>query len=83
MRSHMALTLTASLILCVGSANRLHAQAQIPAGKPETQASPITEHEASYFTVSGGAQWPVGGPVQDQYQTGAGIAASFRKGLIA
>jgi outer membrane protein W len=83
MRSHIALTLAASLVLVVGSANILRAQSQTPAGKPQTIASPVTVHEASYFTVSGGALWPAGGPVQDTYQPGVGVAASFRKGLIA
>jgi hypothetical protein len=38
--------------------------------------------EHDYFTLSGGWSWPVGGPVQDTYESGLTLAASFRVGVI-
>jgi outer membrane protein W len=73
MRSHIALIFTVLLVLFVGSASPLYAQ--------ERSLPEATVHESSYFTLSGGWSWPVGGPVQDSYQSGFGLAASFRKGL--
>ncbi len=39
------------------------------------------EEKPQYFTVSGGWSWPVGGPVEESYETGFTLAASFRTGL--
>lgn len=37
--------------------------------------------EKDYFTLSGGWQWPVGGPVKDSYEPGFTLAGSFRAGV--
>jgi len=43
---------------------------------------PVCAEEPQYFTLSGGWMWPVGGPAQNQYQSGPTLAASFRTGLL-
>lgn len=68
MRPHVVLALT-MLLLFVGSVSPLFAQ--------ETESVQPTQ----YFTVSGGWDWPVGGPMQDTYEAGPTLAASFRSAL--
>jgi hypothetical protein len=41
----------------------------------------VHAQETDYFTVSGGWSWPVGGPVQDNYQSGFTGGAAFRAAL--
>jgi len=88
MRFRVALLITASFLFFVGSAHSLHAQVDSTATRASTPAQTTSTttksaaHEPSYFTVSGGWAWPVGGPVEDQYQSGLMLAASFRKGLL-
>ena len=44
---------------------------------------PAHAAEAGYFTLSGGWSWPVGGAVQDAYQSGFTLGASVREGVAA
>lgn len=46
-------------------------------------ALPLRAEERGYFTVSGGWSWPVGGPVEESYQPGFTLAASFRAGMFS
>lgn len=79
MASRTALVFTA-VILCVMSASSLYAQAtDSTATKTTTPSEPA--RVSRYFTVSGGWSWPAGGPVEDSYQDGYMVAASFMKGL--
>jgi hypothetical protein len=61
------------LLLVVGSARVAFAQ--------ETVAPKDSTVESSYFTVSGGWSWPVGGPVEESYEPGFTVGAAFRKGM--
>ena len=45
-------------------------------------ASTLHAEEVDYFTLSGGWSWPVGGPVQDSYESGLTLGASFRVGVV-
>ncbi len=74
MRSHAGLVLITILIL-VGSSRTLHAEGSV--------ASRDTIPESNFFTVSVGESWPVGGPVEDSYEAGLTVGASFRKGLMS
>lgn len=89
MRSHVAraFTFTALLLFFVGSARSLYAQGTAApkdttatTSKPATTSKTVAE-EPSYFTVSGGYSWPVAGPVENTYQAGFTMGASFRKGV--
>lgn len=89
MRSHVARVFMFSvlLLLFVGSARFAYAQGAT-ASKDSTAATsePATTsktagEEASYFTVSGGWSWPVGGPVENTYQAGFTMGAAFRKAV--
>jgi len=46
-------------------------------------AHPLYAEEVDYFTLSGGWSWPVGGPVEESYEPGLTLGASFRKGMAA
>lgn len=46
-------------------------------------ALPLHAEEADYFTVSGGWSWPVGGAVEQSYESGLTMGASFRKSMAA
>ena len=46
-------------------------------------ARPLQAEETDYFTVSGGWSWPVGGPVEESYEAGLTVGASFRKGMAS
>jgi hypothetical protein len=45
-------------------------------------ASPLRAQDSDYFTVSGGWSWPAGGPVEESYQSGLTLGASFRAELM-
>ncbi len=89
MRSHIARVsmFTALLLLFVGSSRLVYAQGAT-ASKDSTAATskPATSttagDEASYFTVSAGYSWPVGGPVENTYQAGLTMGAAFRKAVV-
>jgi hypothetical protein len=66
MRNHYAPLFAVLLLLLIVPAG-LHAQ--------------DVDEEYDFFTVSAGWSWPMGGPVQDQYESGLTLAASFRAGL--
>ena len=88
MRSHLARLLTVSLLLCAGSAHSAYAQGSAApkdstAATSNSTASKTVEAEASYFTVSAGGSWPVGGPVENTYQEGFTLGAAFRKAIKA
>lgn len=45
-------------------------------------AQPLhAQEEPQYFTLSGGWSWPAGGPVDESYESGFTMAASFRTGF--
>lgn len=47
-------------------------------------AQPVyAQDEPEYFTVSGGWSSPVGGPVEESYEPGFTLAASFRAGVAS
>ena len=73
MRSHVARMFAILLLLFIGTARSSYAQ--------EAVVSKDAPEELSYFTVSGGWSWPVGGPVEESYESGLTLGASFRKGL--
>jgi hypothetical protein len=85
MRSKVVLV-SILLLVVAGSARSLHAQADSTATQTTAATAPTaateTAKEAEYFTVSGGWSWPAGGPVEDNYQSGFMLAASFRTGLM-
>jgi outer membrane protein W len=90
MRSHVArvFMFSALLLLFVGSTRLVYAQGAT-ASKDSTAATSKSEtpsktagEEASYFTVSGGYSWPVGGPVENTYQAGFTMGAAFRKAVV-
>jgi outer membrane protein W len=86
MRSHVARLLTVSLLVFVGSAHSVHAQgapSDSTAAASKNTAARTVEPEASYFTVSAGVSWPVGGPVEENYQDGFTLGAAFRKAVKA
>lgn len=66
MRNHSATVIAVALLLLL---------------VPLTLLAQDGQEEHDFFTVSGGWSWPMGGPVQDQYQSGFTLAASFRAGL--
>ena len=75
MRSKVALVPALLLLLVAGTARSLHAQADSTVTR--TKVSTETMKEPEYFTLSAGWSWPVGGPVEDNYQSGLTLAASF------
>jgi len=88
MRSHVARLLAVSLLVIVGSAHVVLAQGSAApsdstAAASKSSAPRTVEPEASYFTVSAGVSWPVGGPVEENYQDGFTLGAAFRKAVMA
>jgi hypothetical protein len=80
MRSHV-LMFTVMPLLLAASARPAYAQRAI-GFTDSTQEAKSGIHEVRYFTVSGGWSWPVGGPVEDSYEAGLTLAASFRAGFV-
>jgi hypothetical protein len=80
MRSRVLLSATL-LLLLVAFAPRVYAQGTTASTTSTASTDSKGSEEPSYFTLSGGWSWPVGGPVQDTYESGLTLGASFRTGV--